>query len=80
MKATGYQAPQDPKAKTIQELLDEDQEEKDLEFMEDPLWYHKLPVIVSKTGSRKGLFIFLGSFVLLVTILTVLKNYGIIGQ
>lgn len=80
MKATGYQAPKDPAPKTLNELLDEDQEEKDLEFMEDPLWYHKLPVVVSKTGSRKGLFIFLGSFVLLVTILTVLKNYGIIGQ
>ncbi len=80
MKATGYQAPQDPKPKTLNELLDEDREENDVPDMSDPLWLKRLPVVVSEAGSRKGLFIFLGSFVLLVAILTVLKNYGIIGQ
>ncbi len=47
----------------------------------DPLWFKRLPVIVSEpVGSEKGKWILLGSLVLIVILATILKNYGIIGQ
>ncbi|MEK9767282.1 MAG: hypothetical protein VW683_00030 [Betaproteobacteria bacterium] len=50
------------------------------EFFSDPLWKMKLPLVVSKTGSRKGLFIFLGCGLLIFIVLQLLSNMGIIGQ
>jgi hypothetical protein len=79
MGTTGYQAPKDPKAKTLDETLKEVDLSKEPLDINDPRWIQSLPRIANKLGSRRGVFIIVGVFAAVVTILTILKNNGIIG-
>lgn len=79
MSTTGYQAPKDPKAKTLDETLKEVDLSNEPLDISDPRWIQSLPRIANKVGSRKGMFIIVGIFATVVTILTILKNNGIIG-